>query len=158
MLSEHLKKKIDSHLSKYPSDRKQSAVIAALACVQKENGWLSKESIQAVADYLGIPDIAVYEVANFYTMFNINPVGEYKIRLCTNLPCLLKGADVAELYLKKKLGIGFSETTKDNMFTLQKSECMGACGDAPVLTVNDRKMCSFMTNEKIDKMLEELSK
>lgn len=158
MLSDRLKKEIDSCLEKYPSDRKQSGVMSALACVQKERGWLNKESIEDVANYLGMPAIAVQEVASFYTMFNREPVGKYKIRLCTGLPCLLRGSDNVASCLKRKLGVGFGETTSDNVYTLQESECMGACGDAPVITINDRNMRSFTTPDQIDELLGELSK
>lgn len=148
--------KIDKAIAKYPSAQKQSAVLAALTIAQDEKGWLSTETMDFVAQYLGMPPIVVYEVATFYTMYNVEPVGKYKISLCTNLPCALSGANIAANYLKKKLGINFNETTADGQFTLKEGECFGACGDAPVLLVNNKRMCSFMTQDKLDALLEEL--
>ena len=130
----------------------------ALAVAQGEHGWLSSDVMKAVADYLDMPAIAVQEVATFYTMYNTSPVGKSKITVCTNLPCQLGGGEDAANYIKQKLGIDFNETTADGKFTLKEGECMGACGDAPVMIVNNTKMCSFMSREKIDQMLEELSK
>ncbi|MGF6922821.1 NADH-quinone oxidoreductase subunit E [Paraburkholderia sp. 40] len=144
-----------------PADQKQSAVMSALATAQTEHGWLSPELMQFVADYLGMPAIAVQEVATFYTMYETSPVGKFKITLCTNLPCQLGpdgGSESAAEYLKQKLGIDFGETTPDGKFTLKEGECMGSCGDAPVMLVNNQRMCSFMSREKIDQLLEELSK
>ncbi|RQH08598.1 NADH-quinone oxidoreductase subunit NuoE [Paraburkholderia dinghuensis] len=161
MISAEGLKEIDRALTKYPADQKQSAVMAALAVAQEEHGWLSPELMQFVADYLGMPPVAVQEVATFYTMFETKPVGKHKITLCTNLPCQLGpdgGSDSTAAYLKQKLGIDFGETTPDGKFTLKEGECMGACGDAPVLLVNNHRMCSFMSREKIDQLLEELSK
>ncbi len=155
-LSEQAKQKIDRELKKFPSDQKQSAVMAALAMTQREHGWLSPEVMQAVADYLGMPAIAVQEVASFYNMYNIKPVGKHKITVCTNLPCGLSGGNRAAEYLQQKLGIGLGETTSDGLFTLIPGECMGACGDAPVLLVNNHRMCSCMSDEKIDSLLDEL--
>ncbi|WP_322043032.1 NADH-quinone oxidoreductase subunit NuoE [Paraburkholderia sp. J67] len=161
MISAEGLKEIDRALSKYPADQRQSAVMAALAVAQEEHGWLSPELMQFVADYIGMPPVAVQEVATFYTMFETRPVGKHKITLCTNLPCQLGpdgGAEGAAEYLKQKLGIDFGETTSDGKFTLKEGECMGACGDAPVLLVNNHRMCSFMSREKIDQLLEELAK
>ncbi|CAB3785872.1 NADH-quinone oxidoreductase subunit NuoE [Pararobbsia alpina] len=158
MLSAEALKKIDRAVAKYPADRKQSAVMHALAVAQGEHGWLSPDVMEAVADYLGMPAIAVQEVATFYAMYDTSPVGESKITICTNLPCQLGGGEDAANYVKQKLGIDFNETTADGKFTLKEGECMGACGDAPVMIVNNTKMCSFMSREKIDQMLEELSK
>ncbi|POR55640.1 NADH dehydrogenase subunit E [Paraburkholderia eburnea] len=161
MISAEGLKEIDRALSKYPADQRQSAVMAALAVAQEEHGWLSPELMQFVADYIGMPPVAVQEVATFYTMFETRPVGKHKITLCTNLPCQLGpdgGAEGAAEYLKQKLGIDFGETTPDGKFTLKEGECMGACGDAPVLLVNNHRMCSFMSREKIDQLLEELAK
>jgi NADH-quinone oxidoreductase subunit E len=158
MLSTEALKEIDRALGKYPADQKQSAVMAALAIAQREHRWLSPEMIQFVADYLEMPAIAVQEVATFYTMYETTPVGQHKITLCTNLPCQLRDADATAEYLKQKLGIGFNETTADGMFTLKEGECFGACGDAPVVLVNNQRMCSFMSHEKIDQLLAELSK
>ena len=156
MLSEVSLRKIDKELSKYPSDQRRSAVMAALQIAQVECGYLSNELIHYVADYLRIPPVQALEVATFYGMYNIKPVGKYKLVVCTNLPCALSGAVNAAEYLKEKLGIGFGETTLDGKYTLQEGECMGACGDAPVILVNNHKMCSFMTPEAIDKKLAEL--
>jgi NADH-quinone oxidoreductase subunit E len=149
---------IDRAIAKYPADQKQSAVMAALAVAQHELGWLSNETIEFVASYLGMPAIAVYEVASFYAMYNLAKPGSHKITICTNLPCALSGANEAAAHLRAKLGIGFGETTSDGKFTLKEGECMGACGDAPVCLVNDRSMKSFMTAEKIDALLTELAR
>jgi NADH-quinone oxidoreductase subunit E len=156
LLSKDAYKKIDRELAKFPADQKQSAVMAALAIAQVEKGWLSPELMQDVADYLGMPAIAVQEVATFYTMYNLKPVGKHKLTICTNLPCQLSNGDRAAAYLKQKLGIDFNETTPDGLFTLKEGECMGACGDSPVLLVNNHRMCSFMSNDKIDALIKEL--
>jgi NADH-quinone oxidoreductase subunit E len=158
LLSQEAYRKIDREVAKFPADQKQSAVMAALAIAQVEKGWLSAEVMQDVADYLGMPAIAVQEVATFYTMYNLKPVGKHKLTVCTNLPCQLTQGDRAAQHLKQKLGIDFNETTPDGLFTLKEGECMGACGDSPVLLVNNHRMCSFMSNEKIDALLEELKK
>ena len=158
MLSEQCLKKIDRELAKYPADQRQSAVMAALAHAQVEKGWLSPETMQEVADYIGMPAIAVQEVATFYNMYNIKPVGKHKITVCTNLPCALSGGERAGQRLKDKLGIDYRDTTADGQFTLIEGECMGACGDAPVMLVNNHRMCSFMSDEKIDALVEELKK
>ena len=156
MLSPEAFKKIDRELAKYPADQRQSAVMAALAIAQDEKGWLAPETMQAVADYLGMPGVAVQEVATFYNMYNLKPLGKYKVTVCTNLPCALSGGERAAEYIKGKLGIGFRETTADGRITLMEGECMGACGDAPVLLVNNKRMCSLMSNERIDELLGEL--
>ena len=148
--------RIDRAIAKYPPDQKQSAVMAALTIAQDEKGWLSTETMDFVAAYLGMPPIAVYEVASFYTMYDLKPPGKYKIALCTNLPCALQGANVAAGHLRKTLGIGFNETTADGMFTLKEGECFGACGDAPVLLLNNKRMLCAMTPEKLDDLLKEL--
>ena len=148
--------RIDKAVAKYPADQKQSAVMAALTIAQDEKGWLSTETMDFVAGYLGMPPIAVYEVASFYTMYDLKPVGRNKLAICTNLPCALQGATRAAEHLKKKLGIGFGETTTDGAFTLKESECMGACGDAPVVIRNNKKMLCAMTADKLDKLIEEL--
>ena len=158
LLSEQSYKKIDREVAKFPPDQKQSAVMAALAIAQDEKGWLPPDLMQDVADYLGMPAIAVQEVATFYNMYNVKPVGKFKISVCTNLPCQLSGGEKAAHYLQQKLGIGFRETTADNRFTLVEGECMGACGDAPVMLVNNKRMCSWMSNDKIDALVEELKK
>ena len=155
MLSQESKKQIDREVAKYPAEQKQSAVMAALAIAQMEKGWLSTETIEDVAGYLGMAPVAVYEVASFYNMYDLAPVGQYKITVCTNLPCALSGGVHAADYLKQKLGVGFNETTSDGRFTLKEGECMGACGDAPVMLVNNVRMCSFMQPEQIDRLLEE---
>ncbi|MFM7484846.1 MAG: NADH-quinone oxidoreductase subunit NuoE [Burkholderiaceae bacterium] len=156
LLSPDAYQKIDHELAKFPADQKQSAVMAALAIAQDEKGWLSPDVIQDIAAYLEMPAIAVQEVATFYNMYNLKPVGKYKLTICTNLPCQLTQGDRAAAYLKQKLGIDFTETTPDGLFTLQEGECMGACGDSPVMLVNNKRMCSFMSNEKIDALIEEL--
>jgi NADH-quinone oxidoreductase subunit E len=156
MLSQETLQQIDREIAKYPSDQKQSAVMAALRIAQVEKGWLPKDVIEYVASYLGMPAIAAYEVASFYNMYDLAPVGRHKITVCTNLPCALSGGVHAADYLKSKLGIDFNETTADGKFTLKEGECMGACGDAPVLLHNNHKMCSWMTTEKIDQMLADL--
>ena len=156
MLSPRAKQKIDRELTKYPADQKQSSVMSALAIAQDEHGWLSSEVMGAVADYLGMAHIAVFEVASFYNMYNLKPTGKCKITVCTNLPCALSGGVDAADYLKKKLGVDWRETTADGNFTLVEGECMGACGDAPVLLVNNKRMCSFMSNDKLDALIEEL--
>jgi len=148
--------KIDHAVAKYPPDQKQSAVMAALVIAQDEKGWLSTETMDFVAQYLDMQPIAVYEVASFYSMYDLKPVGKCKLSICTNLPCALQGANVAAEHLKKKLGIGFGETTPDGAFTLKEAECMGACGDAPVLIVNNKRMACAMHPDKLDKLIEEL--
>jgi NADH-quinone oxidoreductase subunit E len=158
LLSEQSYKKIDRELAKFPPDHRESAVMAALAIAQDEKGWLPPEVMQDVADYIGMPAIAVQEVATFYNMYNTKPVGKFKISVCTNLPCQLSGGEKAAHHLKEKLGIGFRETTADGQFTLVEGECMGACGDAPVMLVNNKRMCSWMSNDKIDALVEELKK
>lgn len=158
LLSEQSYKKIDREIAKFPADQKQSAVMAALAIAQDETGWLAPEVLQDVARYLDMPAIAVQEVATFYNMYNVKPVGKNKITVCTNLPCALSGGERAAHHLKQKLGIDFTETTSDEQFTLLEGECMGACGDAPVMIVNNKRMCSHMSNDRIDVLLEELKK
>jgi NADH-quinone oxidoreductase subunit E len=156
LLSADALRRIDHELAKFPADQRQSAVMAALQIAQVEHGWLSKDLMQEVADYLGMPAIAVYEVATFYTMYNLAPIGRHKVTVCTNLPCALSGGTAAAAHLKSKLGIDFNETTPDGEFTLKEGECMGACGDAPVLLINNHRMCSFMSNDRLDALLEEL--
>ena len=158
LLSEQAYKKIDRELAKFPADQRQSAVMAALAIAQDEYGWISPEVMQDVADYIGMPAIAVQEVATFYNMYDLKPVGKHKVTICTNLPCALSGGEKAAAYLKEKLGIDYRQTSADGQFTLVEGECMGACGDSPVLLVNNKRMCSHMSNEKIDALLAELKK
>ena len=149
-------RRIDREIAKFPADQKVSAVMAALAIAQKQLGWLSKEVIEEVAGYLDMPAIAVYEVASFYGMYNLEQTGRFKLTLCTNLPCALSGANRAAAHLKERLGVGFGETTADGCFTLKEGECLGACGDAPVLLVNNERMESFLSNEKLDQLLDQL--
>ena len=156
LLTEQAYKKIDREVGKFPAEQKQSAVMGALAIAQDEQGWLSPEVLEDVAAYLEMPAIAVQDVATFYTMYNVNPVGKFKISVCTNLPCALSGGEKAAQYLKQKLGIDYRETTADGQFTLQEGECMGACGDAPVMLVNNKRMCGWMSNDKIDALIGEL--
>jgi NADH-quinone oxidoreductase subunit E len=147
---------IDKAVAKYPADRKQSAVMAALTIAQDEKGWLSTETMDFVAHYLGMPPIAVYEVASFYTMYDLKPTGKYKFTLCTNLPCALQGANAAAEHLKKRLGVAFNETSADGRYTLKEGECLGACGDAPVILMNNKRMLCAMTLEKLDEFLKGL--
>lgn len=156
MLSPAALAKIDQAVAKYPADQKQSAVMAALAIAQDEHGWVSPEVIEAVAAVLEMPPIAVHEVATFYNMYDTRPVGKFKLAICTCLPCALRDGAKAGEYLKERLGINYGETTGDGLFTLKESECQGACGDAPVLLVNNKRMCSFMDNAKLDALIDEL--
>lgn len=158
LLSDDALKRIERETAKYPADQRQSAVMAALAIAQDEKGWLAKETIAYVAGILGMAPVAAYEVASFYNMYNLEPVGKFKLSVCTNLPCALSGGVDAADYLKTKLGIGFNETTPDGRFTLQEGECLGACGDAPVMILNNKRMCSFMHPEQIDALLAECGK
>ena len=156
MLSAEALKKIDHELTKYPPDRRQAAVMAALQIAQEEKGWLSKGIISEVAQYLGIPEIAVLEVASFYTMYETAPVGKFKITVCTNISCMLRDSQKIVDHLEKRLGIGFNETTADGKFTLKEGECMGTCGGAPLFHINNSRMCEFLTPEKVDEILEDL--
>ncbi len=156
MISESTKARFAKEVAKYPADQAQSAVMACLAIVQQELGHVSHDSEKVIADYLGMPLMAVHEVTTFYNMYNQHPVGKYKLNVCTNLPCQLREGQQALHYLEKKLGIRMGETTADGMFTLQQSECLGACADSPVMLVNDRHMCSFMSNEKLDQLVDGL--
>ena len=158
MLSEGARSRIDRELTKYPADQKQSAVMSALAIAQDEHPQLTTEVMDAVAVHLGMPPIAVYEVATFYTMYDLQPVGKHKLCVCTNLPCALSGATEAAAHLKKKLGVEFGGTTSDGNFTLKEGECFGACGDSPVLLHNNKNMLVGMTPEKIDALIAELSR
>jgi len=156
-LSAEARVKIDREIAKYPPGQKRSAVMAALAVAQDEHGWLSTAAMDAVARYLDMPPVAVYEVASFYAMFNIEPTGRFKLTICTNLPCALQGATAAAVHLKRKLGIDFNETTADGLFTLKQGECFGACGDAPVVLVNNKRMECWMHADKLDALLDELT-
>ena len=156
MLSPEAIKKIDYELTKYPADQRQAAVMSALRIVQTERGWLSKESISEVAAYLRIPDIAALEVATFYNMYDLENVGNYKITICTNISCMLRDSDTIVNHLQTKLGVGFNEVTADGKFCLKEGECMGACGGAPLMTVNNHTMYEFLTIERLDVILENL--
>jgi len=157
MLTEQIQTKINRELKKYPADQKQSAVMSALRFVQDEKGWIAADDMADIAIYLGMPQIAVYEVATFYHMYNLKPMGKHTITVCTNLSCQLGGANETVAYLEAKLGVGFGEVTADGKFGLREGECMGACVDAPLFTINNKKMCGRLTPEKIDKILAELS-
>ncbi|MEW6561671.1 MAG: NADH-quinone oxidoreductase subunit NuoE [Pseudomonadota bacterium] len=158
MLSEQTQARIERELKKYPADQKQSAVMAALRFVQDEKGWISSDDMADVAVYLGMPQMAVYEVATFYHMYNLKPMGKYTLTVCTNLSCQLTGANETLEHLEKKLGIGLGEVTPDGKFGLREGECMGACVAAPVVTVNNKKLCAHMTPSEIDNLLTELDK
>ena len=155
-LSESTMSRFAREVAKYPAEQAQSAVMACLSIVQQENGYVSVEAEKAIADYLGMPVMAVHEVTTFYNMYNQRPVGKFKLNVCTNLPCQLRDGYTALHHLEKKLGIAMGETTADGLFTLQQSECLGACADSPVMLVNDRHMCSFMSNEKLDQLIDGL--
>jgi NADH-quinone oxidoreductase subunit E len=156
LLSDDAYRRIDRELAKYPDDQRQSAVMAALAIAQREQGWVSPEVIGDVAAYIGMPPIAVHEVATFYNMYETRPVGRHKLLVCTNLPCALRDGTRAGEYLKEKLGIDYGETTADGLFTLKEGVCLGSCADSPVMLVNNDRMCSFMSNEKLDALIAEL--
>ena len=156
MLSAQARAEIDRNIAKYPADQKQSAVMAALVVAQDQYGWVTPEAIEELAVILEMPPIAVQEVATFYNMYDTKPVGKFKLAVCTNLPCELSGGARAAEYLKQKLGIGFNETTPCGTFTLKEGECMGACGDAPVALVNNKTMCSFLSNDKLDQLINDL--
>ena len=157
-LSDATKERFAREVAKYPADQAQSAVMACLAIVQQEQGHVSPESEQQVADYLGMPAIAVHEVTTFYNMYNQQPIGRYKINVCTNLPCQLRDGQQALDHLCRKLGVEAGGTTADGMFTVQQSECLGACADSPVVLVNDRQMCSFMDKARLDDLVDTLKK
>lgn len=158
MISKEGLARIDREIAKYPQERRQSAVMAALIVAQDEQGWLSTQTMDFVAQYLGMAPVAVYEVASFYTMYNRARTGTHKLTICTCLPCGLQGALAAADHLKKRLGIDFNETTADGWFTLKEGECMGACAMAPVVLVDNKRMCDYMTHEKLDALIDELSR
>ncbi|NOL51043.1 NADH-quinone oxidoreductase subunit NuoE [Pelistega suis] len=158
LLSEQAYKLIDVELAKYPADQRQSAVMSALRIAQTEKGWVSAEIIDDIAKYIGMPPIAVQEVATFYNMYDLKPMGRFKVTVCTNLPCALRDGEKTLDYLKEQLGIDVNETTADGLITLKEGECMGACGDAPVLLVNNHHMCVRMSKERIDEMLADIRK
>ena len=156
MISEQTRARFDREVAKYPADQKQSAVMACLTILQEEHGYVSAESEKVVAEYLGMAPIAVHEVTTFYNMYNQRPVGKFKLSVCANLPCQLRDGQNALDHLCSKLGIEQGGTTADGLFTVQKSECLGACADSPVMLVNDRQMCSFMTTERLDELVDVL--
>jgi len=156
VLSEATAARFAREVAKYPTEQKQSAVMACLAIVQQEQGYVSRSSEDAIAAYLGMPPIAVYEVTTFYNMYNQQPLGKFKINVCTNLPCQLRDGQKALEHLCTKLGVDVGGTTADGLFTIQQSECQGACADAPVLLVNDRQMCSFMSPARLDDLVDTL--
>jgi NADH-quinone oxidoreductase subunit E len=158
MLSEQIQAKINRELKKYPANQKQSAVMAALRFVQDEKGWISNYDMADIASYLGMAPMAVYEVATFYHMYNLKPMGKHTLTVCTNLSCTLCGALDTVKYIEAKLGIGIGEVTADGKFGLREGECMGACIEAPLFTVNNKKLCGRLTSEKIDQILAELGK
>jgi NADH-quinone oxidoreductase subunit E len=156
MISDATKARFAHEVAKYPADQAQSAVMACLAIVQQEQGFVSTDSEKVIAEVLGMAPIAVHEVTTFYNMYNQRAVGKFKLNVCTNLPCQLRDGQKALHHLEQKLGIHMGETTADGMFTLQQSECLGACADSPVMLVNDRAMCSFMSNDKLDQLVDSL--
>ena len=156
VLSDATRARFDREVAKYPPDQKQSAVMACLAIVQQEEGHVSQDAEVAIAAHLGMAPIAVHEVTTFYNMYNQQPLGQFKLNVCTNLPCQLRDGSHALHHLEQRLGIRIGETTADGLFTLQQSECLGACADSPVMLVNDRTMCSFMSNEKLDQLIDGL--
>jgi len=156
MISDSTRARFDKEVAKYPADQKQSAVMACLAIVQQEQGFVSRDSENEIAAYLGMAPIAVHEVTTFYNMYNQQPVGKYKLNVCTNLPCQLRDGQKALEHLCRKLGVEMGGTTADGLFTVQQSECLGACADSPVMLVNDRTMCSFMSNDKLDQLVDGL--
>lgn len=157
MLSPQAIKKIDYEITKYPTDQRQAAVMAALRIVQTERGWLSQTCISEVAAYLRMPEIAAMEVATFYNMYDLEHVGKYKITICTNISCMLRDSDAIVNHLQTKLGVGFNQVTADGKFCLKEGECMGACGGAPLMIVNNHSMHEFLTPEKVDAIVEGLT-
>lgn len=156
LLSEKAYQRIDRELAKFPPEQKRSAIMASLTIAQEEKGWLSTETIEDVANYLGLPPVMIQEVATFYDMYHLEPVGKYTISVCTNLPCALRDGVKSGQYLKDKLGIDYGQTTPDGLFTIEECECLGSCGDSPLMLVNNHHMCVRMEPERIDAMLEAL--
>jgi NADH-quinone oxidoreductase subunit E len=154
LLSEQAYQRIDKELTKFPDDKKRSAILASLTIAQDETRWISPEVIEDVANYLGVEPIAVQEVATFYNMLDTKPVGKYKLSVCTNLPCALRGGESALAHIREKLGVGLNETTPDGLFTVIEAECMGACGDAPLVLVNNKQMCVRMSDDRLDAMID----
>lgn len=158
-LSESARHKIDTWLLKFPTDKKQSALLYALRVVQEENnGWLCERDMNHVADYLGVPRVNVYEVATFYTMYNLKPIGRNKLDICTNISCMLRGSEKILAHCRDRLGIDVGETTPDGFVTLREVECLAACANAPVMQVNDRDYYEDLTPAKIDSVLQDLQK
>ena len=155
-LSDSTRARFDREVAKYPAEQRQSAVMACLSIVQQEQGYVSAEAEEAIAAHLGMPPIAVHEVTTFYNMYNQQPVGKFKLNVCTNLPCQLRGGQKALDHVCSRLGVEPYGSTADGTFTVQPSECLGACADAPVMLVNDRKMLSFMSHERLDDLIETL--
>ena len=156
LLSADSLQQIERECAKYPPEQRQSAVMSALRIAQDQLGWVSNELMEEIATVLRMPPVWVYEVATFYNMYNLKKLGKYKVTICTNLPCALSGAEQAAEHLKRRCGVkAFNETSADGLFTVKEGECMGACGDAPVMLINDHRMASFMTPEKIDKLVDE---
>jgi NADH-quinone oxidoreductase subunit E len=153
ILSDATKARFAKEVAKYPAEQAQSAVMACLSIVQQEQGWVSTEAEAAIALYLGMPAMAVHEVTTFYNMYNQQPVGKYKLNVCTNLPCQLRNGQAALEHLCEKLGVEDGGTTADGLFTVTKCECLGACADAPVMLVNDRQMLSYMSHQKLDELI-----
>lgn len=156
MISEATRSRFAREVAKYPAEQKQSAVMACLTIVQEELGWVSPDSEREIAAYLGMAPMAVHEVTTFYNMYNQKPVGRFKLNVCTNLPCQLRDGVKTLNYLEQKLGVSEGGTTADGLFTLQACECLGACADSPVMLVNDQSMCSFMSRDKIDQLIDGL--
>jgi NADH-quinone oxidoreductase subunit E len=156
VITDATRARFDKEVAKYPAEQKQSAVMACLAIVQQEQGFVSADSELAVAEYLAMAPIAVHEVTTFYNMYNQQPLGQFKLNVCTNLPCQLRGGQQALDHLCHRLGIDEGGTTSDGRFTVQKSECLGACADAPVMLVNDRQMVSYMSDERLDELVDTL--
>lgn len=156
LLSDESRADIDRWVAKYPPEQKQSAVMAALRIAQEQNGgWLTNDLIDAVAAYLEMDTIAAYEVASFYSMYELKPVGRHKICVCTNISCMLCGSDSVVSHLEKRLGIKLGETTPDSRFTLKEVECLGACVNAPMFQIG-REYYENLTPEKIDTILDGL--
>ncbi len=155
LLSDASLQEIDNELDKYPKDRRQSALLAALRIAQEEHNWLSDELIEYVAEVIGVPPVRAFEVATFYSMYDLKPVGRHKINVCTNISCMLRGCDQIVNYLQNKLGIGFGETTADGKFTLKEVECLAACAGAPMMQIG-RDYYENLSPEKIDTILQAL--
>ena len=156
MITAEMRARFDRETAKYPAEQRQSAVMACLSIVQDKLGYVSPDSENHLAEYLGMPVMAVHEVTTFYNMYNQRAVGKFKLNVCTNLPCQLRDGAKALKHLEQKLGVHMGETTSDGLFTLQQSECLGACADSPVLLVNDRHMCSFMSTDKLNQLIDGL--